>query len=245
MELITSFEVSNLTDHKNIRESLEDSSVWTPPGRDCGACGHKSCSSFIDEVSAGTARIIDCPFYQSDPSLDSSSGSHQKVTDSLPPSRNPDQIPKQDILGNSLDFILLPLPGEVSARKFLLPFRPDMVERWDIKPGDIITGRPMGAGCPVQHVVQVISASKVSGLIMGHIVGPAYSRGHEVKDLEAYHMIGFEGIAVTSCNEPEFGKRMRFLPGFCMMNLGHTGVVNMIMGTKDGLHVRIEDIRIQ
>ena len=220
-------------------------SIWTPPGRDCGACGHKSCTAFMDEISAGTARMVDCPFYQTDSSSGSSPDYQQQNISSVPPSRNLDQIPDTDILGNPLDFILLPLPGEFSARKFLLPFRPDMVERWEIKSGDIITGRPMGAGCPVQHVVQVITASKVSGLITGHVVGPAYSRGREVKDLEAYHMIGFEGIAIPSRNEPVFGKRMRFLPGFCMMNIGHTGVVNMVMGTKNGLHVRVEDIRIQ
>ncbi len=194
----------------------------------------------MEEVSAGGSRLADCPFYKPD----TSSENLQQNTGCHPPARDLDQIPDLDIIGNPLDFILIPLPGEISARKFLLPFRPDMVEKWEIGPGDIITGRPTGAGCPVQHVVQVITASKVSGLIMGHVVGPAYSRGREVKDLEAYHMIGFEGIAIPSRNEPVFGKRMRFLPGFCMMNLGHTGVVNMIMGTKNGLHVRVEDIRI-
>ncbi|PWR74376.1 (Fe-S)-binding protein [Methanospirillum lacunae] len=214
---------------------------WAPPGRNCGACGHDSCITFMNEVSEGNGRLTDCPFYEPQSDI----RSHDQHTGNIPPARNLDQIPEQDILGNTLDFILIPLPGELSARKFLLPFRPDMVERWDIKPGDIITGRPMGAGCPVQHVVQVISVSRVSGLITGHVVGPSFSRGREVKDLEAYHMIGFEGIAVPSLNEPVFGKRMRFLPGFCMMNIGHTGVVNMVMGTKSGLHVRVEDIRIQ
>ncbi|MDD1730142.1 MAG: Fe-S cluster protein [Methanospirillum sp.] len=216
------------------------SSEWTPPGRDCGACGLDKCSTFMDAVSKGTMQNQDCPFY-----LGKSDASSRIQSPEIPSAYTQNQIPESDILGNPLDFIIIPLPGEQSARKFLLPFRPDMVEQWDIKPGDIITGRPMGAGCPVQHVVQVISASRVSGLIAGHVVGPAYSRGQEVKDLEAYHMIGFEGIAVPSRSEPVFGKRMRFLPGFCMMNLGHTGVVNMLLETKYGLHVRVEDIRIQ
>jgi len=234
--------VNNLIVSEDTNGKIEDSSVldWIPPGRNCGVCGHDSCIAFITEVKHGNARLNECPFYHSDRNYPI----HNQSDERLPPPRSMDQIPDQDILGNPLDFILLPLPGELSARKFLLPFRPDLVEQWDIKPGDILTGRPMGAGCPVQHVVQVIAASKVSGLITGHVVGPAYSRGREVKDLEAYHMIGFEGIAIPSLNEPVFGKRMRFLPGFCMMNIGHTGVVNMIIGTKDGLHVRVEDIRI-
>jgi hypothetical protein len=44
--------------------------------------------------------------------------------------------------------------------------------------------------------------------------------------------------------EPVFGRRQRFLPGFCMMNLGHTGVVNFVAEDKSGVHVRVEDIRI-
>ena len=202
---------------------------WTPPGRNCGACGLESCAAFLEEIRKGSRRSSDCPFFIPD------SGA-----ETIPLSSYPDT----DILGNPVEFVLEPLPGEVSARKLLLPFRPDLVEKWEIKPGDILTGRPMGAGCPVQHVLQVISASYISGVIVCHVVGPVYSRGREVKDLEAYHMIGFEGIAVPILKEPEFGRRMRFLPGFCMMNVGHTGVVNMVLGTKAGLHVRVEDIRL-
>jgi len=203
--------------------------TWKPPGRNCGACGVESCSVFSDLLSQGLRRESDCPFYHGQ-TAETAGRIHE--------------LQETDILGNPIDFILMPLPGEVSARKILLPFRPDLVERWNIIPGDILTGRPMGAGCPVQHVLKVKSASSVSDVIYCHVVGPAYSRGHEVKDLEAYHMIGFEGIAVPVQKEPEFGRRMRFLPGFCMMNLGHTGVVNMVLGTHEGIHVRVEDIFI-
>lgn len=203
--------------------------VWTPPGKNCGACGQKDCVTFTDAVNAGVLRDCDCPFFSSD--------TQTKIP-------LPSEYQTEDILGDPIDFVLNPLPGEVSARKLLLPFRPDLVERWNIQPGEIVIGRPMGAGCPVQHVLQVISASLVSGVLICHVVGPAFSRGKAVKDLEAYHMIGFEGIAIPVRKEPEFGRRMKFLPGFCMMNLGHTGVVNMILNTSAGLHVRIEDIRL-
>lgn len=33
-------------------------------------------------------------------------------------------------------------------------------------------------------------------------------------------------------------------PGYCMMNLTHTGVVNMVLGKSCGLYVRVEDIRL-
>jgi len=183
----------------------------------------------MEMVKKEEKRKSDCPFY-----LNETQGVAPPLT----------HYPDRDILGDPVEFVLEPLTGEVSARKLLLPFRSDLVEKWNIQPGDIVTGRPMGAGCPVQHVLLVLSASMVSGVLTCHVVGPAWSRGKEVKDLEAYHIIGFEGIAVPVLKEPIFGKRMRFLPGFCMMNLGHTGVVNMILGTKAGLHVRVEDIRL-
>lgn len=219
--------------------SSENKLEWIPPGRDCGACGLENCDEFIQAVRQGIRQKKDCPFYNNadNLTLNPVNSMQDQITSSY-------HFPDSDILGNPLDFAIGPLPGEVSARKFLLPFRPDLVERWEIKAGDILTGRPMGAGCPVQHVLQVISASIISGVVTCHVVGPSFSRGHEVKDLEAYHMIGFEGIAIPIRKEPEFGRRMRFLPGFCMMNIGHTGVVNMVLSTKYGLHVRVEDIVI-
>ncbi|HWQ67900.1 MAG TPA: (Fe-S)-binding protein [Methanospirillum sp.] len=204
---------------------------WSPPGRNCGACGLADCDAFVAAVKTGNNQDTDCPFYDGSDNLKGYCPTFQEC-----------RYSDTDILGNPYDFILMPFPGEVSARKILLPFRPDLVEKWAIAPGDILTGRPMGAGCPVQHVLAVISASMVSGVITCHVVGPAYSRGKVVKDLEAYHMIGFEGIAVPVLGDPVFGKRMRFLPGFCMMNVTHTGVVNFVATTDEGIRVRVEDI---
>jgi uncharacterized Fe-S cluster-containing protein len=205
---------------------------WIPPGRNCGACGYGTCGEFLSVVREGSRKKEDCPFSSESPAGHPDVPCRSTVSSAV------------DILGNPFDFIIHPLPGECSARKILLPFRPDLVERWDIQPGDILTGRPMGAGCPVQHVLRVLSASKVSGVIITHVVGPMFSRDREVKDLEAYHMIGFEGLAEPVREKPVMGKRMRFLPSYCMMNLGHTGVVNQMISTGKGLQIRVEDIRI-
>jgi len=102
----------------------------------------------------------------------------------------------------------------------------------------------MGAGCPVQHVLSVIRANPVTGLLTCLVVGPRASRGGGFKEIEAYHIVGFEGISRTVRREPTFGMRQRFLPGSCMMNLAHTGVVNMVLAQSSGLHVRVEDIRL-
>ena len=203
---------------------------WTPPGKDCGICGVKSCDEFVQSVLRGEKSYSDCPFYrEKETELEWNLASHSGA----------------DVLGLDYDFVLDSLPGEVSARKIILPFRPDLVEKWEIRTGDIVLGRPTGSGCPVQHVLKVIDSNFVTGVLTCWVVGPRYSRGKEnLKEIEAYHVVGFEGIARTVTRDPIFGLRQRFLPGFCMMDLGHTGVINMILEKEYGTHVRIEDIRI-
>ncbi|MBU7006973.1 (Fe-S)-binding protein [Phosphitispora fastidiosa] len=210
--------------------------AWLPPGKNCGLCGEDSCKSFLKMINSSRKSYSDCPYYseqQRSADPNELTGIETKAI-----------YPQRDVLGHEYDFVLEPLPGEISARKIVLPFRPDMVEKMDIKKGDYVLGRPMGAGCPIPHVLQVIEAEQVTGLLYTWVVGPKYSRDHQVKDVVAYHMIGFEGIASHIKNEPAFGCRVTFLPGFCMMSLNHTGLVNMVLEKSCGLHVRLEDIRI-
>jgi len=201
--------------------------AWQPPGKNCGACGLSSCREFTALVTSGRKEMTDCPFWHA---------TCESETEA--------EYSGHDILGRDYDFIIRPLPGECSARKIILPFRPDLVEKWKISRGDILTGRPMGAGCPVQHVLRVIDANEITGVLTCSVVGPAFSRERECKDIRAYHIIGFEGLATDIRREPVFGMRQLFLPGFCMMDLAHTGVVNMILEKSSGLHIRVEDIII-
>lgn len=220
--LIICTEVSNMSGIKS----------WIPPGKDCGLCGEKGCDSFLRLVGAGRKAYDDCPFHEESPAAQPVS--HIESAG----------YPEQDVLGHAYDFVLVPLPGEISARKIVLPFRADLVDRMNIKTGDFVLGRPMGAGCPIPHVLQVIESDPVTGLLYTWVVGPKYSRGRAVKDVHAYHMIGFEGLAKNIRKEPVFGCRVTFLPGLCMMSLNHTGLVNMLLQKESGLHLRLEDIRI-
>jgi uncharacterized Fe-S cluster-containing protein len=206
---------------------------WTPPGKNCGLCGEKSCKDLLVSIERGRKNYTECPFYKSENlrAFEAREVQEAKYTG-------------VDILKNQYDFLLSPLPGEVSARKIVLPFRSDLVEKMSIKKGDYVVGRPMGAGCPIPHVLKVIEASILTGLLYTWVVGPKFSREQEVKDVQAYHMIGFEGIAQKIAKQPVLGTRATFLPGFCMMNLNHTGLVNMILEKSCGLQIRIEDIRI-
>lgn len=203
---------------------------WVPPGKNCGACGSRTCDDFLLRVGSGLVTRETCPFY-------SRAGDRQ-----IPVLER--RYSGTDVVGQQYDFVITALPGEPSARKIVLPFRPDMVERMEIVKGDIVTGRPAGAGCPVQHVIKVLDADLITGVITGHVVGPAYARGCDVKDVKEYHMLGFEGKATPMKKEPAFGLRQSFLPGFCMMDRAHTGLVNMVIGKPWGIHVRVEDVVI-
>lgn len=206
---------------------------WQPPGKDCGACGAASCADFTILLERGEKRESDCPFH----SGDAPSGGHGSPAGEA-------SFCGTDVSGRSYDFVLGPIGSEPSARKIILPFRSDLVERWEIVAGDTVLGRPMGAGCPIQHVLRVLDANPVTGVLTCHTIGPRAAREGTVKDVQAYHVIGFEGMARVIRKAPAFGLRQSFLPSFCMMDTAHTGFVCMVLLKADGLHVRVEDIRI-
>lgn len=200
--------------------------TWRPPGKDCGLCGAASCTAFTALVAAGAKSVRDCPFYQETERRKDSSYSGV------------------DILGLTYDFVIHPFPGEPSTRKDIIPFRSDLVEKWEIKAGDLVIGRPAGAGCPITHALRVTAADPVSGIISCHVTSPLEARNEDVLDIKAYHVHAFEGIAETVNHEPTFGMKQRFQPGYCLMGLSHLGVVNMVISTSDGVRVRVEGITL-
>lgn len=202
---------------------------WHPPGKNCGACGRPSCESFESGVRDGDREPEDCPFFF-----------HPEGAGTAAPP----VYSGIDVAGKEYDFVLKAFPGEPSARKFVVPFRADLVERWDIRKGDLVTGRPAGPGCPLYHALRVLSANPVTGVLECHTIGPLAARTEKSHDVQAYHVHAFEGIADVVRRPPKIGLRQPFLPGFCMMDLGHTAVVNMVLSKAEGLHVRLEDIRI-
>ena len=202
--------------------------TWGSPGKNCGSCGLPTCEDFENAIKKGKKSEIDCPFNTTGLSAVHES-SHYSGT---------------DVTGAKYDFILRAFPGEPSARKFIVPFRADLVEKWGIKKGSLVTGRPAGPGCPLYHALRVLSANPVTGVLECHTIGPLAARKEKAFDVQAYHVHAFEGIAETVLRPPTLGLRQRFLPAYCMMDLAHTAVVNMVLKKKGGLHVRVEDIRI-
>lgn len=204
--------------------------AWVPPGRNCGACGLPTCDEFASAVIHQKKVNGDCPF----------------CSPGRPGPQDKTEYSGTDVTGAKYDFILRPFTGESSARKFIVPFRADLVEKWEIRKGDLVTGRPAGPGCPVYHALRVLSVNLITGVLECHTVGPLEARKEKGKthDVQAYHVHAFEGLAETVLHPPTLGLRQRFLPGYCMLDLSHTAVVNMVLDKKDGVHVRLEDIRI-
>ncbi len=207
---------------------------FTPPGRNCGACGCRTCDEYLERVHSGSLAADSCPFYR------------EPSEDTVPMISVQHHYSGTDVVGQEYEYVITSMPGEPSARKIILPFRSDSVERMAIVPGDVVVGRPAGAGCPVNHVIKVLEADPVTGVITGHVLGPALSRGRfeSVKEVKMYHMLGFEGRAIPIRGEPRFGIRQHFLPGFCMMDRAHTGLCNMVIDKPWGIQVRIEDVVI-
>ncbi|MGB8312591.1 MAG: hypothetical protein WCE81_12135 [Halobacteriota archaeon] len=57
-------------------------------------------------------------------------------------------------------------------------------------------------------------------------------------------MHAFKGLAEVIHHKPTLEMRQRFLPGYCMIDLSHTAILNMVLQKREGIHVRLEDIRI-
>ncbi len=205
--------------------------AWNPPGRNCGACGAGTCSDFLILARQGKKDLPDCLYYPR--------RSGKGPVPAVPASSG------RDLLGFDYDFMVRPFPGEPSARRHIQLLRPDLIERWGIGPGDILRGRPVEPGCPIQHVLLVSSIDPVTGILSCFTVGPvAARRSATVHDIRAYHETGFEGVAEMVRHEPVVGFRMRFLPANCMRQMVHSGVVMMVLNKSCGTHVLIEDIQM-
>jgi uncharacterized Fe-S cluster-containing protein len=220
---------------------VTDVNTWIPPDKNCGACGSQTCSDFVDRLEDGSAKPELCPFYRKEDTVDQDNVVTQK---NLAIFAGKTTYSGVDVAGKEYDFVLLPFPDEPSARKFIVPFRADLVELWGIKKGDLVTGRPAGPGCPLYHALRVLSANPVTGVLECHTVGPMAARKEDAHDVQAYHVHAFEGIASVIKKPPTLGTRQYFLPGNCMIDLAHTALVNMILRKPFGTHVRLEDIRI-
>jgi uncharacterized Fe-S cluster-containing protein len=152
----------------------------------------------------------------------------------------------QDHLGREYDFVLDHFPEEDGPREQIVPHNPVITRELEIKPGEILIGRPLGisCGCPITHCGIVQSVDLFTGAIVWCVTGPLHPRQHGFKDIGYYSAQAYEGLINKARIEVEIGRRYWFQPRMCMMQWRHSGLVNFINRGPDGLQVRIEGLWI-
>lgn len=152
----------------------------------------------------------------------------------------------RDSLGREFDFYLEHFPEEPGPREIIIPHNPMITREMDIKPGDVMIGRPLGmsCGCPITHCGIAMNVDARTGVIVWCVTGPLRPRQQGYKDLGYYIAEGYEGFATKARCELKIGMRYYFQPRMCMLQWRHSGLVNYLNRSKDGVQIRVEGLWI-
>ncbi len=82
-----------------------------------------------------------------------------------------------------------------------------------------------------------------NGTVVWCIVGPMFSRERGI-NIGYYNTTAYEGLVKNTRKELQIGNRYYFLPRYCMLQWRHCGLVNKIIKTNEGIHVRVEGLWI-
>lgn len=203
------------------------------PGFNCGICGYARCDEFGHALLKKGTELGKCRFLYQE-----IFNENRKELEDILTEENiiiPETKPVGLLDGYEADFILEPLPDEKSCREVLYPFT-----RKELKKGDIIRYRPLG--CPIIHFAEILDED--NGLITVHMVGPCHRIDSEVEfdfmDIGVCMVGGFEGI--INGKLPAVGQTIRFLPGHCMMQKVHSGVIVQLVGKRaiiEGIDLKV------
>jgi hypothetical protein len=217
---------SNYSDHRSRVLKLL-------PGFNCGICGYARCDEFGHSLLKRGTELSKCRFLYQEIFNENRMELEEILREEniLPIEKNPVGL----LDGYEADFILNPLPGESSCREVLYPFT-----RKELKKGDVIKYRPLG--CPIIHFAKILDED--NGLITVQIIGPCHRIDAEVEfdfiEIGLCMVGGFEGI--VNGKLPDVGETIRFLPGHCMMQKVHSGVVVQLVGKRaiiEGIDLKV------
>ena len=151
-----------------------------------------------------------------------------------------------DHLGREVDFVLDSFPEEEGPREMVIPHNPVLTRELDIQVGEVLVGRPLGisCGCPVTHCGIVQSVDMKNCTLEWCVTGPLHPRQNGFKDIGYYSAQAYEGLIKARRIDVEIGRRYWFQPRMCMMQWRHSGLVNYMNHTDDGIQVRIEGLWI-
>lgn len=232
------------------------------PGLNCGMCGLPTCEAFSARLAENPALIKRCihleltPAAQNSPRVPSAQATPQPAKMSANSAPLPScaaacrnkgpREPWTDSLGREYDFVLCHFPEDPGPREIILPHNPILTRELDIQPGDVMIGRPLGmsCGCPITHCGVVRDVDKRTGVITWCVTGPLRPRAEGFKDIGFYSAEAYEGMIKEARTELKIGARYYFQPEMCMLQWRHSGLVNFLNRTPDGLQVRVEGLWI-
>jgi uncharacterized Fe-S cluster-containing protein len=203
------------------------------PGFNCGICGYARCDEFGYSLLKKGTELGKCRFLFQEIFEENRNELEEILREEniIPEEKKPVGL----LDGYEADFILNPLKGEKSCREVLYPFT-----KKELKKGDVIRYRPLG--CPIIHFAKILEED--NGLITVHMIGPCHRIDSEVEfeymDIGVCMVGGFEGVIDGKL--PDVGETIRFLPGHCMMQKVHSGVVVQLVGKRaiiEGIDLKV------
>jgi uncharacterized Fe-S cluster-containing protein len=225
----------------------------TLPGLDCGLCGFRKCDDLAERLDSHPDWLERCVHLNGatakTPKNVPAAGAeraattmHLDVLDDMPAG----ELSWQDSLGRDFDFFLEHFPEDPGPREVILPHNPMITREMDIQPGEMLLGRPLGmsCGCPITHCGVVMEVDKRTGVMSWCVTGPLRARQEGFRDIGYYSAEAYEGMIRTARTELRIGMRYFFQPRRCMLQWRHSGLVNYINRTDDGLQVRLEGLWI-
>jgi uncharacterized Fe-S cluster-containing protein len=225
------------------------------PGLDCGMCGYRKCKDLEEKLDERPELLKRC-IHLSKNNLNDVAQDNPKVCNASAPSatacsachaNSSDKAVKwHDSLGREFDFYLEHFPEEPGPREIIIPHNPMITRELEIKEGDIMIGRPLGmsCGCPITHCGVAMDVDQRTGVMSWCVTGPLDSRQKGYKDLGYYIAEGYEGIITETRSEIKIGMRYYFQPRMCMLQWRHSGLVNYLNKTSEGLQIRLEGLWI-
>lgn len=220
------------------------------PGLDCGLCGFRTCSDLAARLGDEPALLERCIHVAPKSGADSGAADTPRAATrsgvALPTMQPAAQTTWQDSLGREFDFYLEHFPEEPGPRECILPHNPLITREMNVQPGDLLIGRPLGmsCGCPITHCGVAMEVDPRTGVINWCVTGPLRVRQEGFKDLGYYIAEAYDGLIRNARTEIRIGCRYFFQPRMCMLQWRHSGLVNFLNKTKDGLQARLEGLWI-
>jgi uncharacterized Fe-S cluster-containing protein len=232
------------------------------PGLNCGLCGFRTCEEMAERLQREPKFIERCIHLSPDRLPAPPAAGDTPAVASAPPGTAPcgscvssrevtlaqsRLAPTwRDTLGREFDFYLEHFPEDPGPREIMLPHNPMLTREMNIQPGDVLIGRPLGmsCGCPITHCGVAMQVDPRTGVIVWCVTGPLNPRQKGFKDLGYYIAEGYEGLVSQTRAELKIGMRYFFQPRMCMLQWRHSGLVNFMNRTSDGIQVRLEGLWI-